>query len=317
VKAAAGALAALTLVASGASAAHPVLRFTVFSHTGIGLVDIVWTGQTFLLVRNTETELTTMSATGEVGAVFARLPRLVEETRCIASPGRHGFPAGVVYCHTPDNRIYRLSADGRQIDVFATLPDSAVSDGALVADTVGRFGYGLVAATGRSGKGKPPGGDVYVVAASGRVRRVGRYAGPGGADQVAIAPARFGAIPGAALLSVDAGARGRLVAMDARGRTRTVARFDDGPNPIVPLVQRGPRRGAARAGLYVTDTRSTNVYFAPAAQLARYPGAVLVGSELRARFWVVVPIKGGFRAVRLNTSLRGGAYNLEGARYVS
>jgi hypothetical protein len=42
---------------------------------------------------------------------------------------------------------------------------------------------------------------------------------------------------------------------------------------------------------------------------------VLVGSELRAHWWIVVPIKGGFRAIRLATNLRG-AYNLEGAKYV-
>jgi hypothetical protein len=311
----AGALAALTLAAPGASAARPALQFTVFSHTGIGLVDIVWTGKQFLLVQNTDTVLTTMDTAGRVGPVFARLPRLVEETRCVASPGTHGFARGLIFCHTPDNKIYRLSADGRSIDVLATLPESEPSDGALVVDTGGVFGYGLVAATGRSGKGKPPGGAVYVVSAAGRVRRIGSYAGPGGADQVAIAPRRFGAASRHALLSVDAGGSGRLVAMDARGRTRAVARFDDGPNPIVPLVRSGPAAGAARRGVYVTDTRSTSVYFLPATQLAAYAG-VLVGSELRARFWIVVPIKNGFRAIRLATNLRGGAYNLEGARYV-
>ncbi len=306
--------AAAILDGAAPSAAPPSLQFTVFSHTGIGLVDIVWTGKQFLLVQNTDTVLTTMDTAGRVGPVFARLPRLVEETRCVASPGAHGFPAGLVYCHTPDNKIYRLSADGRSIDVLATLPESEPSDGALAVDTLGVFGYGLVAATGRSGKGKPPGGTVYVVDAAGHVRRIGSYAGPGGADQVAIAPRRFGSASRHALLSVDAGSSGRLVAMDARGRTRTVARFDDGPNPIVPLVRTGPKRGGARAGLYVTDTRSTNVYFAAASQLARYAG-VLVGSELRAHWWIVVPIKGGFRAIRLATNLRG-AYNLEGAKYV-
>jgi hypothetical protein len=309
------AASAAVLAGAAPSAAPLSLRFSVFSHTGIGLVDIVWTGKQFLLVQNTETVLTTMDTAGRVGPVFAQLPRLVEETRCIASPGAHGFPAGSVYCHTPDNKIYRLSADGRTIDVLATLPESEPSDGALTADTLGAFGYGLVAATGRSGEGKPPGGTVYVVTAAGRVRRIGSYAGPGGADQVAVAPRRFGAASRQALLSVDAGSSGRLVAMDARGRTRTVARFDDGPNPIVPLLRSGPRPGSAHPGLYVTDTRSTNVYFAPASQVGRYAG-VLVGSELGARFWNVVPINNGFRAIRLSTNLSGGAYNLEGARYV-
>jgi hypothetical protein len=311
----AGALAALALSAPGSSATTPALRFTVFSHTGIGLVDVVWTGAQFLLVQNTDTVVTSMDTAGRVGPVFARLPRLVEETRCIASPGTHGFARGLIFCHTPDNKIYRLSADGRSIDVLATLPETEPSDGALVADTGGAFGYGLVAATGRSGKGKPPGGAVYSVSAVGRVRRIGRYSGPGGADQVAIAPRRFGAASRQALLSVDAGGSGRLVAMDARGRTRTVARFDDGPNPIVPLVRTGPAAGPARPGVYVTDTRSTNVYFLSASQLTGYAG-VLVGSELRAHLWIVVPVKTGFRAIRVATNLRGGAYDLEGARYV-
>jgi hypothetical protein len=311
----AGALAALTLAASGASATRPALQFTVFSHTGIGLVDVVWTGKQFLLVQNTDTVLTTMDTAGRVGPVFARLPRLVEETRCVASPGAHGFARGLTFCHTPDNKIYRLSADGRSIDVFATLPESDASDGAAVFDTGGAFGYGLIAATGRSGKGKPPGGAVYVVNSAGRVRRVGRYAGPGGADQVAIAPQGFGAASRRALLSVDAGGSGRLVAMDARGRTRTVARFDDGPNPIVPLVRSSPAAGAARRGVYVTDTRSTNVYFLAMSQLTGYAG-VLVGSELKAHFWMVVPKANGYRTIRLATNLRGGAYNLEGARLI-
>jgi hypothetical protein len=259
-----------------------------------------------------------MDARGVVGAVFATLPRLVEETRCIASPGAHGFPAGEIYCHTPDNKIYRLSADGRRIRILATLPDTSVSDGALAADTGGRFGYGLVAATGRSGAGQPPGGTVYVVSAAGRVRRIGRYPGPSGADQLAIAPPRFGSVAGHALLTVDAGAEGgTLVAMSPRGRSRIIARFNDGPNPIAPLVRSGPRRGAARAGFYVTATATTNVYFVPASQLARYAGKVLVGSEILGRFWIVEPNGRRFRTRLLRTNLPQEYFNLEGAKYLA
>src|SRR5215210_8076317 len=115
------ALVTTTVIPAAApSAAQPSLQFSVFAHTSIPLVDIVWTGRQFLLVRNTDTVLTAMSARGRVGAVFATLPRLVEETRCVASPGAHGFARGAVYCHTPDNRIYRISPDGRQIRILAT-----------------------------------------------------------------------------------------------------------------------------------------------------------------------------------------------------
>jgi hypothetical protein len=314
------ALAATSMIPAAApSATLPLLQFRVFSHTGIPLVDILWTGRSFLLVRNTDTVLTAMDSRGVVGEVFATLPRLVEETRCVPSPGAHGFPAGDVYCHTPDNKIYRISADGRRIRLHATLPETASSDGALAADTVGRFDYTLVAATGRSGAGQPAGGTVYTVSAAGRVRRVGTYPGPSGADQLAIAPGGFGSVGGHALLTVDAGAEGgTLVAISPRGRTRIVARFDDGPNPIAPLVRSGPRRGAARAGFYVTATFSTNVFFAPASQLTRYAGNVLVGSEILGRFWIVEPRGTVFRTRLLRTNLPPPEnLNLEGAKYLA
>jgi len=305
------------LAGAAPSAAPPSLRFEVFSQTGIPLADIVWTGKQFLLVRNTETVLTSMDTSGRVGPVFARLPRIVEETRCVASPGAHGFPAGAVYCHTPDNTIYRLSAVGSSIGVLAKLPDTSTSDGALTVDTVGNFGHGLVAATGRSGAATPAGGTVYVVSAAGRVRRIGTYSGPGGADQVAMAPRRFGTAGGYALLTVDAGSTGTLVGMSPDGRTRLIARFNDGPNPIASLVPSGPRRGAARRGFYVTDTHTQNVFFAAGSQLAPYAGKVLVGSEPHGRFWVVEPAGKRFRTMLLQTNLENATYNLEGAKYIA
>ncbi len=113
-----------------------------------------------------------------------------------------------------------------------------MSDGALSFDTLGRFGYGLVAATGRSGAATPSGGTVYTIGASGEVKAVGGYKGPGGADEgCRYAPAGFGVLAGDALLTVDAGTGGgRVVVMDPSGRTRTLASFlRDGPNPIVEI----------------------------------------------------------------------------------
>jgi len=91
----------------------------------------------------------------------------------------------------------------------------------------------------------------------------------------------------------------------------------EGPNPIVTVGREGPAHGAAAAGLYVTDTLSKNVYFAPASELERYRGAVVVGSELQARFWILRPRNGGFALVPVPTTLRGKHYNLEGAVYLS
>jgi len=242
---------------------------------------------------------------------------MTEETRCAVSPGGHGFPADQIYCHVPDNRIFRVSPDGKTIRLFASLPTRATSDGMLAFDTVGRFAYRLVAATGRSGHAKPAGGVVYTIAAGGSVRRVGSYAGPGGADEVAIAPAGFGSVAGWALLTVDPGASGgTIVAIDPRGRTRTIASLPDGPNPIA-VVARGGSGSAAAAGFYVADTNTTNVYFASAAQLTRYAGDVLVGTELGARFFSIRPRGQGYETRELKTDLPPAKYNLEGGDYLS
>ena len=49
--------------------------------------------------------------------------------------------------------------------VFATLPAPypPAADGALAFDRIGRFGYRLLAATGRSGGDEPAGGVVYTI----------------------------------------------------------------------------------------------------------------------------------------------------------
>jgi len=238
-----------------------------------------------------------------------------EETRCVVSPGGHSFPAHRIYCHTPDNKIYRLSRDGKRVSVFATIPNTSQSDGALAFDTVGRFGYRLVAATGRSGHSKPAGGAVYTIGATGHVRFVGNYAGPGGSDEIAIAPRGFGAVAGWALVGPDPGAsNGAIVAINPSGRTRTLAKLPTGPNPIAVIAP--GRRSAATAGLYLADTNTRTIYFARAAQLAPYRGAVIIGSELKADFWILRPRGRRFQLLSLATDLPHATYNLEAASYV-
>jgi hypothetical protein len=308
-------LSAALVTASEARGPVATLHFRVLAHTGIRLTDVTWTGSGLLYVENTTNTLWSAPPAGAPLTMFASMPRVVEETRCRVSPGTHGWERGTIFCHSPDNTIYRITPDGHSVTVFAKLPEADISDGALTFDTSGAFGFGLVAATGRSGP-SPNGGDVYAIDTSGAVRRVGHYAGPGGAEEVEIAPSGFGTAARAALVTLDAGPTGRLVAVAADGRSRTIARFPDGANPIAALVST-PIRGTGHAGLYVTDTLSSNAYLAPASELRAYAGDVVVGSEVQGLFWVIRPRGRGYETLRIPTTLRGKHYNLEGMAYVS
>src|SRR6201996_3426715 len=235
-----------TAAAPGRADPRPTLTFHVIVKTRQKLDSIVWTGKQFLYVQNTANTVWAAPPAGRPLHKFAQMPRLVEETRCIVSPGSHGFPSGAIFCHSPDNKIYEISPDGAKKIVFATLPAPypPASDGALAFDSVGRFGYRLLAATGRSGAPKPAGGRVYAIASHGHVQPVGSYAGPGGADELVIAPRQFGSVAGDALLTVDAGASGgRVVAFDPSGRTRTIAALPLGLNPVVPIPTLPSRTG--------------------------------------------------------------------------
>lgn len=320
-----GVAAIVTLGLAGAgpppaAAAPPVLPFHVLARVGRHMDSVLWTGSRFLYVENTANTVWSAPAAGAPIAAFASMPRVVEETRCILSPGAHGFPAGVVFCHSPDNKIYEISADGSSVSLFATLPAPAgtTADGALTFDGGGAFGYRLLAATGRSGARRPSGGVVYAIDASGSVQEIGGYHGPGGADEVVIAPPGFGAVAGDALVSVDAGAGGgSVVAIAPDGRTETVARFADGVNPIVPIPSSpGGSGGQPAPGIYMTDDESPYVFFAPAAALAAEAGDVLVGTENTARFWIIEPAAGGYRAVPVPTTLQFRHTSLEQAVYV-
>lgn len=313
------ALAAAVFLSASANGAVRRLHFTVFAQTGHGLASVLWTGKQFLFVENTENVVWSAPPAGLPLTRFASMPRLVEETRCVLSPGTHGYTPGDVYCASPDRKIYAISADGSSVTVLATLPGAypPPSDGALTFDDVGRFGFRLVAATGRSGNAKPFGGSVFTVGPTGVVDRVAAYPGPGGADEVLIAPRSFGSVGGDALLTVDPGSKGgALLAVDATGNVRTLAKLSTGPNPmaIVPPAG-GASSSAPAAGFYVTDDITRNVFFASAAQFRQYAGALLVGSELNGRFWIFRPHGRSFTAVELRSNL-GGKDDLEGGAFV-
>ncbi|MFL5926786.1 MAG: hypothetical protein ACJ77E_07615 [Gaiellaceae bacterium] len=295
------------------SASAPPIRATVFDHTGLRLTDVVWTGDRFLYVENTTNALWTK---GSPPILFASMPRVVEETRCKMSPGTHGFPTGYLFCHSPDNVIYRVRLADGTVSVFARLPAKAIADGALAFDTVGRFGFRLLAATGRSGAASRRGGTVYAVSAGGAVQQVGSYSARGGADELIVAPAHFGSASGQIVLTVDAGKTGSLVLMDDRGRARTIAPLPDGSNPIVSIPSTTHAVTGTQPGLYATDTKSTNVFFVPASKLRRYAGSLLVGSELRGLFWTVTAGARGLSVKRIPLTLPGEGFNLENAIYL-
>ena len=315
--------AMLLLVTCGtaANAARPPIKLRVYANTGEYLNAIVWTGTRFVYVQNTANVVWEAGAAGTPLHRVSSMPKLVEEARCVLSPGAHGWPAGAIFCQAPNHVIYELHADGTSPTVFATLPaaDSTASDGAIDFDRVGRFGYRLVAATGRSGAATPAGGEVFTVDPSGAVARVGVYDGPGGADEVLVAPASFGSAAGDALLTVDAGkTAGALVAMAPDGSTRTIARFPFGPNPIAAIPPTTTLRtaGSPPAGLYITDDTNPNVYFAPASSLARYAGDVIVGAEDSAQFFISASHGDDFTTRVVPNNLGLGSFSFEQAIYV-
>ncbi len=310
------ALLVAALAATVSVAAAPKrLVFTVFARTSLPLGDVVWTGERFVYVAERTGELDVSGPDGKHLTKLASVTREYEEVRCAVSPGAHGWPARQLFCHGPHGEIWQIGAAGSVLR-FATLPATGLQDGSLAFDDVGRFGFALLACSGGSAE---QGGTVYAIGPNGDIRTVGAYPHPGGADNIALAPARFGSAGGELLLAIDARARGgRLLAMAPDGSVRVLARFAHGLNPIAVIAAGTTPQGRAAPGLYVSDTVTKKVYFAAAAQLSPYAGAVLVGAEKGlARFWVVRSGGRGFVATRVHTSLESrGTWNFEGATYV-
>jgi hypothetical protein len=310
-------VAAAALAAAGASAADaPTLAFTTFAHTDLPLGQVVWTGTSFLYLPENLPQIEAADASGANARTFTTIPGGLggEEIRCTV-PVIGYWPDGV-YCHTPDNRILRIARDGSSVTQLAQLPGGQ-SDGGLVFDSTGAFGYALLASTGGSASN---GGDVYAVRRDGRVQHVGSYPGPGGAEGVTMAPKRFGRASGLLLLSIDQeSVSGRVLAIDRKGNVQVVASgLGDGVNPLVAIPPQPQSRppGAGAAGLYLPNTNTMDVYFAPAAQLAPYAGQVLVGTELGGDFWLIRPTASGFAADPVAVELPTSDLNLEGAAYV-
>jgi hypothetical protein len=299
----------------------PFLTFTVFAKTDLPLSDVTWTGERFVYASETVGRFSVSGPSGTPVTPFATIPTEVEEVRCRPSPGTHGWPAGVVYCHAPHGVVYGLGADGSTAR-FAAIPETDKQDGVIAFDTAGSFGYAMLVTTGGPAG---DGGTVYAIAPDAAVRRIGSFPGPGGADNIELAPATFGSAANQLLIAIDydpgggAPGAGRVLAMRPDGTVRTLVNLPEGINPIAVVGRGDAPRGGAKPGLYLTDAITTNVYFLPASVLGkRYPNEVIVGSEKTAHFWLVRPNAKGFAQLRLHGNLEAtsGTWNLEGAEYV-
>jgi hypothetical protein len=302
--------AVAALSASPAAAASPHLNVRPLVKTNLPLGDVVARDGHVLYIAEHTGQIEVGGLEGSRPKPFVTLPREGEEVRCVPSPLNTRFAPGL-YCHTAANNIYRVTPSGL-VRLFARLPERRTSDGALAFDTSGRFESTLLAATGRSNDHH--GGAVYAIDARGIVVKLGSYAGPGGAENAAIAPKGFGTASGELLLTTDTPSReGRLVAFAPNGRSRVLAVIrGDGLNSLAVLP---PRWRGRRSGVLVADTFWRTAWFVPAQQLRRYAGDVLVAAELRGWVYVIEPGH-PYRTIRLETNLTRSHYNLEGAAVI-
>jgi hypothetical protein len=308
-------LVTLLAVPAASAASGPTLHFTLFAQTDLPLGQALWTGREWLWNAENDGRIEAADADGRNVRLFAAFDQGGEEMRCSVPPNKL-WPDGV-YCHTPDNRVVRLDRDGSHLTELARLRADANSDGGLVFDDVGRFGYALLVSTGGSGS---DGGQLFAVRKDGRVQPIGSYPGPGGAENLAIAPAKFGSAAGWCLLSIDQDSvSGRVLAIDRKGTVRTIAAgLGTGLNPIV-VVRPAPRpRPAGPApGLYLADTASKQIWFAPASDFQALVGSVVVATELTGQLWAIRPAGDGFEVLPAASDLPQRAWNLEGSAYVS
>ena len=311
-------------IGPGTASSDVSLQFSVVTDTGLPLGDVLASGNRLLYVAENVGTIEVQTASSAAPQPFASFTPGGEETRCVQSPTKPAYWPPGIYCHTPDNRIFRISSAGTAITQLATLPGTEPSDGALVFDTVGRFGYALLAATGGS---SAPGGEVYAIRKSGKVQPIGAYPGPGGADEIAVAPATFGSAAGQLLITIDedGGNFGELLAISRHGVVQTIVpSLDSGLNPIAVITPPGASGGAGSTapaswpppGLYLSDTNSQDVFFASSASLAAFTGDVVIGTEVSNEFWIVEPTSSGFAAVPVSTNLPSANTNFEGTAFI-
>jgi hypothetical protein len=303
--------------AQAATPSGPMLSFHVFMRTNVPLGEILWTDNAFIYDGESRQTLYTSNPDGSRFRVFATVPKNGGEMRCIPSPARYSFAGNVIFCHASGGQIYQVSEDGKTVTQFSAIPSAHGSDGGLTFDTFGMYGHVLLASTGGSDAGH---GAVYAITANGKIRLVGDYAGPGGAERLSVAPRDFGPVSGEVLLPIDQhDHHGRLLAMDPRGRVRTlVTGLTWGLDPIVPLTAGLPTRsGGAAPGLYLADWESHDIFYAPAGDLQPFAGTIFLATERHGYMYVLRSTGKSYRLLRLSTNLHAPNYNMEGAVYIS
>ena len=168
---------------------------------------------------------------------------------------------------------------------------------------------------------------MYAIRESGKVQPIGSYPGPGGADEIAVAPGSFGRAAGELLITIDedGGNFGALLAISRHGVVQTIVpSLDSGLNPIavIPSAGASASQGSTAPaawpppGLYLSDTNSQDVFFASSASLGAFAGDVFIGTEVSNEFWIVEPTSSGFTAVPVSTDLPTANPNYEGAAFV-
>ncbi len=293
-----------------------MLQFQQFALTTLPQDAIAWDGSAFIYGGENTRTLMMSDVHGQGVKPFVKLPANHGEIRCVASPAAHGFPATTVFCAIANGDIFRIGAHDPTPVLFAHLPTTEATDGALAFDSVGAFGYALVAASGGSDE---QGGAIFSVNASGQATQIGTYKGPGGADNIAIAPQNFGAFAGQVLIAEDEdNTHGHLLAMGPGGAVHVLMALPpaDGLNPIAVINGTHGSADGPAPGLYLSEWLGRRVLFAPASQLAAYVGDVLVGTERHAQFFLVQPAGSGVRVIPVHTNLAPARTDLEGADYI-
>jgi hypothetical protein len=103
--------------------------------------------------------------------------------------------------------------------------------------------------------------------------QIGTYNGPGGADNIAIAPRSFGAFAGQVLIAEDQdNTHGHLLAMSPAGPVQVLMTLPpaNGLNPIAVISGTHGNVGGPEPGLYLSEWLGRRVMFASASQLAAY-----------------------------------------------
>jgi hypothetical protein len=308
-------LAVLLAVPAAGAATGPTLHFTLFAQTDLPLGQATWTGSEWLWNAENDGKIEAADAGGRNVRPFAAFDQGGEEMRCSAPPNKL-WPDGV-YCHTPDNRVVRLNRDGSNLTQLAKLPATGNSDGGLVFDDVGRFGYALLVSTGarvrrrpgvRRAQGRPRAGDRLVSWPRGR-REPRDRAGEVRHGRRCLPDRRR---PG---LRLRPTARDRPQRHRADARERARERHQpDRRRPLAPK----PRPAGPAPGLYLADTASRQIWFAPASDFAAFVASVVVATELTGQLWAIRPnASGGFDALPAASDLPQRPWNLEGSTYVS